>query len=221
MRSEEDRKKAFLTVLAHELRNPLATIMSAVELIQAQGISAKETPDLLSVVDDRVRAMAAVLDKLLEGSRMSTDTFILEKGTVPAQRISKPLETTAPHADTLRVLVVDDNVTAADSLGQLLTLRGYHVEVAHDGAHALTIARIFLPQAAILDIAMPTMDGYELAGLLRREKFSCVYIALTGFGQAHDKQKAFDAGFHYHLTKPTGVKDIQQILQQIDQKIKK
>jgi CheY-like chemotaxis protein len=211
----EKTKDDLLTVLAHELRNPLATIMSTVELINAQGVSEKETPDLLAVVDERVRAIAAVLNDLLDESRISRNNFILEKDPtlnkkIPSISIMHPI---AP--DALRVLIVDDNEAAADSLSQLLALRGYNVQIAYGGSSALERARTFLPQVAILDIGMPDMDGYELASKLAQEHVSCVYVALTGFGQLHDKQKALAAGFSVHLTKPASIKEIEAVLERV------
>jgi len=112
-------------------------------------------------------------------------------------------------------LVVDDNATAADSLSKLLILRGYDVRVAYGGAEGFKEARTFLPQAAILDIGMPGIDGYQLVAMLRKEDLSCSFIALTGYGQDKDKQKASNVGFDFHLTKPSRIKDIDAILQQV------
>lgn len=201
-----------MTTLEHELRNPLATILSSVELVNALGVGAKEVPELLRVVDLKARAMATVLDNLFDDTYT---TFTLEKETTSAQDVPV-IDTVARTLESaLRVLIVDDNESAADSLGQLLTLRGYSVEVAYNGTQALIKARIFKPQAAILDIGMPDMDGYELVRLLREEKFFCTYIALTGFGQSHDKKKAQLSGFDFHLTKPTGIKEIVKMLEKV------
>ena len=103
-----------------------------------------------------------------------------------------------------RVLVVDDNRDAAESLAMLLRLSGCHVEVAFDGASALKAADEFQPEIVLLDIGMPGLDGYETAQRLRvspRGK-RMLLVALTGWGQKEDKQRALQAGFDEHFTKP-------------------
>jgi len=125
----------------------------------------------------------------------------------------------AVHA--LKVLIVDDNQNAADTLDQLLTLHGYEVVVAYSGAEALQKTLTFLPQMAILDIAMPEMDGYQLLALLQKRLSGCSYLALTGFGRAADKKDALKAGFGSHLTKPADLKDIEMILEKVAFQMKK
>src|SRR5262249_4803970 len=103
-----------------------------------------------------------------------------------------------------RVLVVDDNVDAADSLGLLLKLAGHLVRVAHDGPTALVVAQAFHPQVVLLDIGMPDMDGYEVARQLRKqpELQPALLVALTGWGQDTDRRRSIEAGFDIHLVKP-------------------
>jgi len=110
----------------------------------------------------------------------------------------------AKPENTQRVLVVDDNCDAAESLGMLLELENCRVSVAYDGVRALELLDSFKPDIALLDIGMPGMDGYELARRIRATQFgrSLVLVALTGWGQADDKKRAADAGFDEHLTKP-------------------
>jgi CheY-like chemotaxis protein len=102
------------------------------------------------------------------------------------------------------VLVVDDNVDAADSLGQLLTAWGYDVIVAHDGPAALAALQDLLPDIALLDIGMPCMDGYELASHLRFQP-GCEelpIVAVTGAGGAEAVRRSRAKGFSAHLVKP-------------------
>ena len=103
-----------------------------------------------------------------------------------------------------RILVADDNQDAADSLAMVLEMSGHDVRVARDGRAALSLAQTFRPDTALLDIGMPQLNGYEVAQALRREPWgaSITLIALTGWGQESDRQKALDAGFDRHLTKP-------------------
>ncbi|MDP2648795.1 MAG: ATP-binding protein [Patescibacteria group bacterium] len=117
---------------------------------------------------------------------------------------------------TQRILVVDDNESTANAIGKLLALRGHEVALAYTGADAIQKARELQPQSIILDIGLPDTDGYTVARTLRQEKsFSPVIIALTGYGQAADKEKARAAGFNYHLTKPAGLKEIEAILRKV------
>jgi CheY-like chemotaxis protein len=103
-----------------------------------------------------------------------------------------------------RILVVDDNLDAAESLALLLRLKGHDVRHAHEAGEALEIAREFQPEVGLLDIGLPGMDGYDLATLLRRQASGrdILLIAITGYGQDEDRRKALDAGFDEHLTKP-------------------
>jgi CheY-like chemotaxis protein/two-component sensor histidine kinase len=103
-----------------------------------------------------------------------------------------------------RILVVDDNDDAAQSLATALRLEGHEVETAADGAAALRLLDRFAPAVAILDIGLPKMNGYELAGALRADPRTqgVALIALTGYGRGPDRQRALDAGFDEHLTKP-------------------
>ncbi|MED5618315.1 PAS domain-containing protein [Ideonella sp. BN130291] len=108
------------------------------------------------------------------------------------------------QAPVLRVLVVDDNRDAAESLAMILELTGHEVALAHDGPTALDLALRFLPDLVLLDIGMPGMNGYEVARRLRAQPHGqrMVLAALTGWGQREDKQRAIQAGFDHHLTKP-------------------
>jgi CheY-like chemotaxis protein len=104
----------------------------------------------------------------------------------------------------MRLLVADDNVDFATSLAELLRGLGHSVEVVHDGAAALAAAKRHPPDAALLDIGMPHLNGYELARKLRAERDldGTLLVAITGWGQASDREEAMRAGFDHHLTKP-------------------
>ena len=103
-----------------------------------------------------------------------------------------------------RILIVDDNEDAAQSLALMLRLEGNEVCCAADGQQALGVLDEFVPEAAVLDIGLPKMSGYELAAALRADPRtrSTALVALTGYGRAHDRQRALEAGFDEHLVKP-------------------
>jgi PAS domain S-box-containing protein len=113
-----------------------------------------------------------------------------------------------------RILVVDDNRDAADTLGLLLEADGADVRVVYDGRAALAMAETFMPSSVLLDIGMPGMDGYEVARRLRQdERFASLRIvALTGWGQDSDRRQTRNRGFTHHLTKPVSLEDLHKIL---------
>ncbi|MDO8552994.1 MAG: MASE1 domain-containing protein [bacterium] len=372
--SEDEAKKEFIAILAHELRNPLSAILSSVELLKLQGTGASDSPQQLQMIDERVRSMAIILENLLDISRISHNKFKLDKKVIalcdviersastlqtamharkqtlsitkPPEKIyieadatrfeqvinnllSNAIKYTAPggaieivitredatavirvrdsgigipqtmltrifepffqinranrtsaglgiglslarqlvemHGGTieavsqgeskgsefivrlpiivhpnlepatdtktlgaspnrtvrqaknsLRILVVDDNEPAAESLGRLLFLRGHTVEVAFNGAEAIEKTRRLRPQAVILDIGLPDMDGYAVAHMIRRSKGPQPFlIALTGYGQREDKEQARKVGFDRHLTKPVGLKEVEAALRKM------
>ena len=103
-----------------------------------------------------------------------------------------------------RVLVVDDNVDAAESIAMVLRVSGYDVRCVHDGPSALAVAENYRPEVVVLDIGLPGMSGYDVAEQLRgrREFRRTPIIAVTGYGQDEDRRRAREAGFDAHLTKP-------------------
>jgi CheY-like chemotaxis protein len=115
---------------------------------------------------------------------------------------------------SLRVLVVDDNVDAAESMGLLLEALGHEVQTAHDGLSAVEAAIKFLPNVVLLDIGLPRIDGFEVAKRLRQHPAlsGIVVIAMTGYGQDEDKRRSIEAGFNYHLVKPANFKQVKEIL---------
>jgi signal transduction histidine kinase/DNA-binding response OmpR family regulator len=110
-----------------------------------------------------------------------------------------------------RVLVVDDNVDAAESTAAFLRLEGHEVKAVHDGLQALASLKVFDPHVVVLDIGLPGLDGYAVARQLRErgDTSHVLLIALTGYGQKEDRQRAADAGFDYHFVKPADPREIQ------------
>jgi CheY-like chemotaxis protein len=115
----------------------------------------------------------------------------------------------------LRVLVADDNADAAGSLAAVLQMSGHDVRIARDGREALDLALRFQPQAALLDIGMPQLDGYEVCRRLRAQPDGAgmLIVALTGWGQADDRRRSEEAGFDEHLVKPADVRAIEALLE--------
>ena len=116
--------------------------------------------------------------------------------------------------DALRVLVVDDNRDAADSLSAILQMLGHRCEVAHSGLDALQVADGLDADLIMLDIGLPEIDGYELARRLRRQGHRHAwFVALTGYGSDEDRRRAIEAGFDEHVVKPVKLETLREILE--------
>ncbi|CAH2789995.1 MAG: Two-component hybrid sensor and regulator [uncultured Paraburkholderia sp.] len=122
----------------------------------------------------------------------------------------------------LRILLVDDNHDSADSLAMLLELKGHEVRIAYNGEQALGTAPRFVPHLAVIDIAMPKMDGYATISALRDmpELVNTMYAAMTGFGQDSDRERTRDAGFHAHLVKPVELSLFDTLIAQVEERRK-
>lgn len=113
-----------------------------------------------------------------------------------------------------RVLIVDDNEDALELLVMGMELLGHEVFSAPDGSAALTAVEAHRPDIAFMDVGLPDMDGYELARRIRRLEHQprIRLVAVTGYGQASDRERAFQAGFDAHLVKPVSLKNIEDAL---------
>jgi signal transduction histidine kinase/DNA-binding response OmpR family regulator len=113
-----------------------------------------------------------------------------------------------------RVLVVDDNADAADSIAVLLRMEGHEVKTVYDGPQALASSQVFAPSVVVLDVGLPGMNGYEVARRLREmpETRRALFIALTGYGQKEDRSLAAAAGFDHHFIKPADPRAIHAII---------
>lgn len=163
----------------------------------------------------------------MHGGAVSASSAGLGFGSEFAVRL--PLVTPVAHAPVavddslgaahgqLRVLVVDDHADGATSMCRLLRVLGYDARQASDGLEGLGAAAEFRPDVVLLDIAMPTLSGYEVARRLRAEPWGkqILLIAVTGWGQDSDKQRATDAGFDCHLTKPVAVAELTRALSSV------
>ena len=115
----------------------------------------------------------------------------------------------------LRILIVEDDADCGESLALVLRFYGYAVEIASSGLEALAVAETGRPDVALVDIGLPGMDGYELAGHLRRPRplKSPLLIAVTGYGQDKDRRRSAAAGFDLHLVKPIAPDELRVILE--------
>ena len=177
----------------------------------------------LSVVDGLVKMHGGKVEVTSEvgaGSR-----FVVRLPAVPAPAIAtpgvappqrrEPKQCAAAHR--LRILIVDDNVDAADSLRLLLGANGHRIAVSHDGKAALEHAATLLPDVIFLDIGLPGLDGYEVARRLRQlpALAGTLIVAMTGYGQPDDLKRSLEAGFDRHLVKPVDPAAIEHLLDQV------
>lgn len=130
----------------------------------------------------------------------------------PPRERSKPL----PEGSSTRVLVADDNLDAAWSVAKLLELMGYEIRIASSGKEAVDIGNEWKPDAMVLDIGLPDMDGREVARSVRAqpEGIKPVLVAVTGWGQVSDVRESLEAGFDAHLTKPVNFQELLGILEE-------
>jgi two-component system CheB/CheR fusion protein len=144
--------------------------------------------------------------------------FIVRLPALPPQLPEPAAVETSPAAVAggrkLKVLIVEDNQDAAESLALVLDLWGHDSRVVFDGAAALEVAEQYVPDVIISDLGLPGMDGYQLAGHLREHpRFGrAVLIALSGYGQEEDKRRALDAGFDHHFVKPPDLAELAELL---------
>jgi CheY-like chemotaxis protein/two-component sensor histidine kinase len=370
LQTADRSKNEFLAILAHELRNPLAPIRNAVQILTREGALAPESQWALSAIDRQVRQMARLIDDLVDVARISSNRFELRKECVDlavvlrlavetsgsllrtggqeftivlpdrplsldadpirlAQAVSNLLNNAAkytgrdgqiwliaeragndavvtvrdtgvgisramlPHVfemfsqgehtrtrmlgglgigltlvkrlvemhggtvaaesagpDTgstfvihlpalvdspessqppaeeplrmsppsLRILIVDDNRDAADSLAMLLRTSGHDIHTAYDGLEAMQVANEFQPEVVLLDIGLPKIDGHEVAQRLRRESWAqhACLIAVTGWSDETDRARSRAAGFDHHLVKPLDTGHLAQVLSSIE-----
>jgi CheY-like chemotaxis protein len=139
-------------------------------------------------------------------------SVILEAGPAPPR--TRPARERPASAASRHILVVDDERISATSLGRLLKIMGHEIRTAHDGLEAVGVAEAFRPEVVLLDIGLPKLNGYEVARQIRHAPWGqdMVLIALTGWGQEADRQRARDAGFNHHLVKPVDSSALTQLL---------
>ena len=190
-------------------------------------IQAERTPDRsqgglglgLALVRSLVQLHGGRVEARSEGAGQGSE-FVLWLPCVQAAPSTPDEDGAAPARETtgLQVLVVDDNADAAQMLAALLEMHGYSAQVAYTGLDGLASAVDMRPDVALLDIGLPDIDGHELARRLRAspELSGAMLVALTGYGQEEDRQRAFAAGFDHHMAKPADIKKLLALLEQVE-----
>jgi PAS domain S-box-containing protein len=189
-------------------------VQGAQTIDRAQGGLGLGLAIVKSLVEQHGGSVSAHSDGVDRGSEL---VVRLPRAHAPAPGASSSASerpSARPRQRGLRQLVVDDNEDAAEMLAAALGLQGHELHVAHDGPTALSIAATQHFDAALLDIGLPVMDGYELA--MRLKELPTLQrarlVAITGYGQENDRQRALRAGFHHHLVKPVDLQALTVIL---------
>ena len=166
---------------------------------------------------DLHRGRVEVMSVLGQGSE-----FVVRLPVVLSPAPPQPTRTEAapPTGPSLRVLVVDDNVDAAESLADLLKAYGHDVRTAHTGPTAVAAASDYNADVVLLDIGLPELDGYEVAGRIRQQPThnNTVLVAMTGYGHESDRERSQAAGFNHHLVKPADFGKVLEILAKVKAK---
>jgi signal transduction histidine kinase len=183
---------------------------------QVEGAGARSEGGLgigLALVNGLIELHGGTVEAKSEGLGRGSE-FIVSLPLTCESATRSTADTLAPTPIGRRILVADDNQDAADSLAMFLEMGGHDVRVAHDGRAALSVAQTFRPHIVLLDIGMPRLNGYEVAQALRQEPWGADIrlIALTGWGQESDRQRAAEAGFDCHLTKPVDPDALETML---------
>nr|MBA3498860.1 response regulator [Deltaproteobacteria bacterium] len=168
----------------------------------------------LAITRNLVELHLGTIEIRSEGAGRGTECVI--ELPLQAGEVSRPATSTRPRRR--RVLLVEDNHDTAIALQHALQQLGYQVALAHNGPVALTVARSFQPDVALLDIGLPVMDGWELARRLRELKVpsrELHFVAVTARDQTEDKQKSADAGFAEHLVKPVDLAKLQRVVESL------
>jgi len=130
----------------------------------------------------------------------------------PGERAEDPARSQDAAQRPMRVLVIDDNVDAANSLCLLLQSMGHTVRAVYDGPSGIAMAQEFMPEVVMLDIGMPVMSGYDVARALRASASRYVIVAVTGWGHEAAKRQSREAGFDHHLVKPVSEAQLAEVL---------
>jgi two-component system CheB/CheR fusion protein len=179
----------------------------------------------LTVVRKLVELQGGVVEAHSEGLGKGSEFVVrLPAAAAPAQEPPPGVVgVVGPHHPPMRVLVVDNDPATAQSVTALLQVWGYEVRTRYCGGDALREALSWRPEVVVLDIGMPGMDGYEVASLLRTEPSleGLVLVALTGYGQEQDRERAEEVGFDHYLVKPVPPEKLRELLSALESAFRK
>jgi PAS domain S-box-containing protein len=169
----------------------------------------------LSLVKKLVELHDGSIEAFSSGADQGSE-FVIRLPAVETQHTMPPEDEApaAPQSSGLRILIVDDNKDAADSLAMLMKRNGNNTRTAYNGPDALLVADIFRPECVLLDIGLPKLNGYEVAKRIRQQSWAqdTTLIAITGWGLAEDRRRSQDAGFNFHIVKPVDLVALESLM---------
>lgn len=200
--------------MAERIFEPFRQGEPAQRMSRGLGIGLALSKNLVELHEGRIEAKSAGVGR---GSEFIVRLPLMKapRGATASSEKSRQIKHISAASAALSILIVDDNRAAADALLALLTHVGHTAEAVYDGASGIARAKSLAPDVIILDIGLPDIEGYEVARQLKGNGSRATLIALTGYGQKEDKEKALEAGFDHHLTKPIGLVDIEAVLRTI------
>jgi CheY-like chemotaxis protein/anti-sigma regulatory factor (Ser/Thr protein kinase) len=221
--AERDGDQALIAVSDNGIGIPPESLDDVFRMFTQVAHAAHHTPGGLGIGLSLVRSLVELHGGTIHAASAGTGMGSVFTVRLPlAERRARLVAAPGPSAPAagalpLRLLVVDDNRDAADTLAALLSVMGHDVAVAHDGYQALRMLDGVQPQAVFLDIGMPGLSGFEVAEAVRREPRheGLMLVALTGWGGADDRARTAQAGFDAHLTKPATVAAIEAVLRDV------
>jgi CheY-like chemotaxis protein/two-component sensor histidine kinase len=170
----------------------------------------------LSLVRNLVAMHGGTIQATSAGFRQGSEFVVRLPLRDQSAQPQAPIRSDAGRHTSRRIVLIDDNQDAAESLAMLLRLKGHDVQIAYDGASGLELALESDPDCVLVDIGLPGMDGYEVAKRLRSRERGArpLLIALTGYGQQEDRARSRQAGFDHHLVKPVAQNVLEDVLRE-------
>jgi nitrogen-specific signal transduction histidine kinase len=169
----------------------------------------------LTLVRELVHLHGGTVEAKSAGLKAGSEFTVRLPLVKQAVRTDQPLRKHAGRETSRRIVLIDDNVDAAESLAMLLRLKGHEVHVAYDGPSGVSLALKTEPDCVLVDIGLPGIDGYEVAKRLRsHDENGTLLVALTGYGQTEDRKRSEQAGFDHHLVKPVSQEVLEDLLRE-------
>ncbi|MBC7980118.1 MAG: response regulator [Armatimonadetes bacterium] len=206
----ESRHASRLANFAHDLRSPLSSILTGIELLKLSLGDANQTRKIIGMLERQTLEMARLLDSLVMPEGRTAGQAEPESPVEPPVRSSTPK----------KVLVVEDSLTTADILTLFFKMEGLDVRSAYLGEDAILIAREMNPDVIFLDLGLPDVSGYEVAARIREIPGGkqCFIVALTGRDEEEDRKNILEAGFDLHVVKPPEPGMLREVFRKLAEK---